>query len=123
MVTLDTNIIIALFQGDGRIEQAIRSWQEAGIPLVTSTITLTELLAFPRITKSEEKRLKAFLFSTRAVPVSWRIAELAGYLRQKYRIRIADALISATAWHETTTLTTRNLRDFRRVREIAVESL
>lgn len=123
MYTLDTNIVIALFQGDAAVEAAIRSWHQAGTPMITSTITLTELLAFPGITEAEEERLKAFLQTTRTVSVGWRIAELAGHIRRTYRVKIGDSLIAATAWHENTVLVTRNVRDFRRIKEVFVESV
>lgn len=123
MFTLDTNIIIALFQGDPAVERAVRAWQQSGTSLVTSTITLTELLAFPDLTKDEEVRLKEFLQSTRSVAVTWPIAELAAHIRKRYRLKIADSLIAATAWYEATTLVTRNVRDFRKVREIQLQSL
>lgn len=121
--TLDTNIIIALFQGDAGVERTIRAWQRAGIPIVTSVITLTELLAFPKITKGEEERLKDFLQTTRNVAITWPIAELAAHIRKQYGVKIADSLIAATAWHESTTLVTRNLKDFRKVKELSVQAL
>jgi predicted nucleic acid-binding protein len=90
---------------------------------VTSVITLAELLAFPDLTKGEEARLKDFLWETRVVPVDWNIAELGGFIRKTYHLKIADSLIAATAWQEATILVTRNVRDFRKVREITTQSL
>jgi predicted nucleic acid-binding protein len=122
MYILDTNIIIAFFKGDEAVGAAIRQWQSAATTLVTSTMTLTELLALPDITKSEEDRIKEFLLSTRTVSVNWRIAELAAHVRRRYRLKIADSLTAATAWHEATVLITRNIRDFRKVKELEVRS-
>lgn len=123
MYTLDTNIVIALFQGDVSVEAAVRNWHATNTPMITSTITLTELLAFPDLTSKEEDQLKAFLQTTRTVAVDWRIAELAGHIRRSYRVKIGDSIIAATAWHENSILVTRNMRDFRRVKTLRVESL
>lgn len=120
---LDTNIIIALFHGDVGVETAVKRWHTSATPIVTSTITLTELLAFPGITPTEELQLKSFLQTTRTVSFGWQVAELAGYIRRTYRSKIGDSLIVATAWHENSTLVTRNVRDFRRVKEIRVQTI
>lgn len=124
MYVLDTNIVIAFLKGDASVGRPITDWQRTRTPLITSTVTLTELLAFARLTRDEEERIKLFLSTvTRPVSVSWRIAELAGHIRQRYGLKIADSLIAATAWHEASVLVTRNVADFRKVKELRIESL
>ena len=56
------------------------------------------------------------------LPVDRAIAEDAGRLRRQTGIRIADALIAASARLHGLALATRNLRDFERVPELTVRA-
>ena len=74
-----------------------------GLPqVITSVITLTEVLVMP-IEKDQERyqrEYRAMLLRTKAitiVPVSVAIAEQAAHLRAKYRLRTPDAIHLATA--------------------------
>jgi predicted nucleic acid-binding protein len=74
-----------------------------------SVVTRTELFAGHA---SQERTVAELLGPFREVPVDRAVAELAGRLRRERGIRIADALIAATAVTQGLRLMTRNVRDF-----------
>lgn len=49
------------------------------------------------------------------------IAKKAGEFRKKYKIKIADSIIAATAYTTNSKLFTHNLKDFEKIKEISVE--
>lgn len=70
--------------------------------VVTSAITLTEVLVMPLEKRQEnyQREYRAMLLKTRSiktVPVTVAIAEQAAELRAKYRLRTPDAIHVATA--------------------------
>ncbi len=77
-----------------------------------SAITRAELFA-GRAT--EEGAVSRLLAPFRELPVDRAVAELAGQLRREHGVRIADALIAATALVHGLALVTRNVRDFEAV--------
>ncbi len=78
-----------------------------------SVVTRAELFA-GRAT--EERRVRRLLGPFVQVPVDTDIAERAGRLRRESGLRLADALIAATALEHRLTLVTRNVADFAGVR-------
>ena len=74
-----------------------------------STVTRAELFAGRG---TEEERVTQLLAPFRELPVSREIAERAGRLRRGSDLRMADALIAATALEHGLALLTRNTRLF-----------
>jgi predicted nucleic acid-binding protein len=77
-----------------------------------SVVTRAELFA-GRAT--EEDRVSQLLAPFREVGVTRAVAERAGWLRRVAGLRLADAVIAATALEHDLALVTRNHRDFRDV--------
>lgn len=99
---LDTDIFVDHLRGARRIR--------AGDDTIHySVVTRAELLA-GRAT--EEGRVGLLLAPFRELTVDRAVAERAGRLRRGASIRMADALIAATALAHDCTLVTRNSRDF-----------
>jgi predicted nucleic acid-binding protein len=65
---------------------------------------------------SEERRVRRLLSPMTDIAVDSAIAERAGRLRRTGSLRLADALIAATALEHRLTLVTRNMHDFEGVR-------
>jgi predicted nucleic acid-binding protein len=55
------------------------------------------------------------------IPVDSQIARLAGFFKRKYKILLPDAIIAATSYLTNTILATRNIKDFKRIKEISVK--
>jgi predicted nucleic acid-binding protein len=106
--------------------QSVIDRAEAGeIRLVTSVLTLTEVLSQPL-----EKQAPNIAVAYRAVllespelsllPVNLEMAEQAAFFRARYRLKTADALQIATALQSGCEAFLTNDRELRRVREIPV---
>jgi toxin FitB len=104
-VLVDTDLFIDHLRG-------ARALQLDGDVLSYSAITRAELFAGRA---SEVPRVQALLAPFRELPVDRAVAELGGRIRREHGVRLADALIAATALAHGLQLATRNLRDFERV--------
>jgi predicted nucleic acid-binding protein len=88
-----------------------------------AAITRKELLAKPRLSSAERRRIEFLLLRHRLIPVDEKIAENFWSLLQKYSrqgLRNGDALVAATAWSRNLPLFTRNLRHYRFISEITL---
>lgn len=85
-----------------RMRVVFQNVNQGATQVITSAITLTEVLVMP-IEKGQEgyqREYRAMLLNTRSIktiPVSVAIAEQAAELRAKYRLRTPDAIHVATA--------------------------
>lgn len=104
-VLLDTDVVIDHLRGARRlaIADGLTSY---------SVVTRAELFAGRA---KEEGAIAQLLGPFRELPVDRAIAECAGRLRRDHGVRIADALIAATALMHGLALVTRNFRDFEHV--------
>jgi predicted nucleic acid-binding protein len=71
----------------------------------------------------EVARIDALFTTLTVIDVDSRIAQLSGQLRATYGIKALDSFIAATALMTGTTLTTRNVRDFRRIPNLDIREL
>jgi predicted nucleic acid-binding protein len=104
-VLLDTDVLIDHLRGARRLVVGKDSPSY-------SVITRTELFAGRA---SEEAAVGKVLAPFRELEVDRPVAELAGRLRREHGVRIADALIAATALVHGLALVTRNRKDFEHV--------
>jgi len=103
----DTNILIDYLKGVDAAQAELARYRQ---PLI-SIVTWMEVLAGVR-TEEERDVVEMFLRDFRIVEVSRGIAREATEIRQTSRIRLPDALIWASARHESALLVTRNTKDF-----------
>jgi toxin FitB len=101
-VLLDTDVLVDHLRGARRLVAG----RDA---LSYSVITRAELFAGRA---SEEQAVARLLAPFRELAVDRAVAERAGRLRRDHGVRIADALIAATALVHGLVLATRNVRDF-----------
>ena len=93
---LDTNAIIALLQGNKQIYGYLQTAQWIGI----SIISQIEFLAFPGLSNSDKQIFRQFLSRVHVIelsPSQTDIIDLIIKLRQKYNLKLPDAIIAATA--------------------------
>lgn len=89
---LDTNTIIYHLSGSKQIETLIDQ-----TTVYISSISFTELLSSPKLTAKEEKVVRQYLASVHVVHTNEFIVNEAALFRRKYKLKLADAFIAATA--------------------------
>jgi predicted nucleic acid-binding protein len=123
-IALDTSVFIYQLEAHPRylaLTDPIFSWLEGSEGHgVTSTITMTELLVQP-YRDANEQRVDEFYALLSTYPnLDWiapnlEIADIAGQLRARHRLRTPDALQAATAIHAEATGLITNDSVFERV--------
>ena len=106
MLLLDTNILIDVLRG----EVVALAWLEQQQRPQISVISWIEVLVGCR--EGESGRVEAWLNTFPRLPIDDAIALETVRLRQRYGLKIPDAIILATARCADLTLATRNSRDF-----------
>ncbi len=107
-ILLDTDVLIDHIRGYRALEM-----DDTAI----SVITRAELFAGD---ERQEVALEALLEDCEEVAVDPPIARLAGRVKRRTGLKIADALIAATALERNLPLMTRNRRHFERVQGLAL---
>jgi predicted nucleic acid-binding protein len=105
----DTNILIDYLNGQPEAKAELARHRHRAI----SVVTWMEVLAGAR-TEAEEDVIEMFLRDFTLVELSRPIAREAVALRRSRHVRLPDAVIWATARHESALLVTRNTKDFPR---------
>jgi len=103
----DTNILIDYLNGKPEAEAELARHRHRLI----SAVTWMEVLAGAH-DDAEEDVIEMFLRDFTLVELSRPIAREAVTLRRARRLRLPDAIIWATARHESALLVTRNTKDF-----------
>lgn len=114
-IVLDTNICLYLLKGDRQLAAMLEEQ-----PIRVSQITRMELLSYAGITKDELKRVQVFLESWPVETIHPAIEELAIYLRRKYRLKLPDCIIAATASYMGIPLMTADVKLERLMPELQV---
>lgn len=103
----DTNILIDYLNGRAEAQIEMGRYKHRLI----SVITWMEVLVGVK-DEADGDVVEMFLRDFRAVEITRSIARDAVALRQSHRMRLPDALVWATARHESALLITRNTKDF-----------
>jgi len=120
MFTFDTNTLIYYFQGRKSTVDFIRE-HKFDLFYIPS-IVITEFLSYPLISKETEKLFLELVKSIIIINLDLEIAQHAGYLRRKYKIKTVDAIIASSAILTNTTLLTYNIQDFKKIKELKIIS-
>lgn len=110
MILIDSNIIIYYFDGIQKARNFLN--QHAG-NMAISTITVSEVLAFP-MDDGKLQKIQQFLEDNFVwLDVSREIIFKSAEIRRQKRIKTPDALIGATAICHGLTIVSRNEKDFK----------
>lgn len=117
---LDTNILIYYWKND--IPEAERDKIEEILKhsFIISIITKIELLGWRMHTPGGFEKAKEFLEQAEVLPIDDELAELTIALKRNNNIKLADALIAATALSNDLVLVTRNYSDFSTLAELEI---
>ncbi len=116
MIVLDTNILIYYAAGDKAVADLINLHRNEIFYI--PTIVVVEFLSYPLITPEAIGAFHQFLSQTVLLHLDLDIAERAAEIRRKYKLALADAVVAASAIATDSALVTRNIRDFKKVREL-----
>jgi predicted nucleic acid-binding protein len=112
---LDTNI--ALYLLGGRLVKPLPVGD-----FYMSIISEMELLSYPTLSRDETLRIQGFLSQVTLVELSAEVKTMAIVLRKKYRLKLPDAIICATASLSDAMLLSNDIQ-LGRVTEIRVETV
>jgi len=102
-VLVDTNVLIHQLNGDQAIEKLLQ-----GRKVHISFITEVELLSFPGYTAEERAAVKAWLKEFIISDVNEGIKTIAIELRSRFKLKLSDAFVAATAAHWSIPLITQD---------------
>jgi predicted nucleic acid-binding protein len=103
----DTNILVDYLNGVSAADRELDRYEEIAI----SIVTWMEVLAGAAV-EGEEIVIREFLARFKVQPLEKAVAERAVKIRRKYRVKLPDAVIWATAQDLGRILVTRNTKDF-----------
>ncbi len=89
---LDTNIVLYILNGDQDLLSFLNNQY-----IYISIITEMELLSFHSISKDEFRSLKSFLDELDVTPLDDKVKDVAIEVRKKYKLRLPDSIVAATA--------------------------
>ncbi len=112
----DTNALIYLLNGNSCMTPYLQK------SLSFSVISEMELLSFPGITQQEEDSIKSLLQDCTELSISSEIKKQTIEIRKKYRIKLPDAIVSASAIVNNIPLITAD-KGFRQIAELSLELL
>ena len=109
---LDTNIIVYFLSGDKTIAELLDKKT-----VYASFITQLELLSYSELTKQEESRISNFLSECVIIDVNLSIKTETIRLRKKYKLKLPDSIIMASALHLDLPIITSD-KGFKKVSEL-----
>ncbi len=117
-IILDTNIIIAYFDGTFGIPSVLTRLIKNDAELFLSVVSLTELLANPKVTKKFQHDVLAALTFVTLLDVNQEVSLAASSLIRQKKMRLGDSLIAATAIVHNGIILTRD-RHFKKLGKLA----
>lgn len=118
-VLLDTNVLVYHVAGDPAATKFLDE-TIAGRSFCLSILSVIEFLGWHGHTDKEFVECKELIELATILTVSKEVADKAIELRRSKRIKLADAVIASTALVNNITLITRNIRDFKRIRDLQI---
>jgi len=123
MYTLDTNILIYFLKDEPSVVQFLRENILKGSRFFISSITEIELLSYPKISPGELEKIEDILKTLSIISIDSQLAQLASFFKRKYKTSLPDAIIAATSYLTNSTLLTRNIKHFQKIKEISIRSI
>ena len=123
MFTLDTNILVYYAAGDSKVVSFLLDRLKKGEIFYVPTIVVVEFFSFPALTPKDSELFEYLLLRLDITTLDVRIAKIAGDLRKRYGLKLGDSVVAASALATSSTLLTRNIRDFKKIPELEIRSL
>ena len=91
-LVLDTNIVLYLLAGDKTIQEFLEG-KEGYISIISEL----ELIGYHEISEKELNKIKTFLEDCIVVEINDELKSIYSSLRKKYKLKLGDAVVAATA--------------------------
>jgi len=118
MYLLDTNAVIYYFKGMQKAVAVFKLIEDANEEVNLSVITKIELLSFDN--EDELKNIDRLLVNSRIFSLDDEIVDKTIEVRRKYKLKLPDAIIAATAMVNNLILVTHNKKDFKKIRGLKI---
>ncbi|OGG19826.1 hypothetical protein A3D03_01025 [Candidatus Gottesmanbacteria bacterium RIFCSPHIGHO2_02_FULL_40_13] len=123
-ILLDTDVFIDYLRGHKeRVKDVFLRVENGQIKGIVSQLTLVELYAGDIEGREKEREIVKLLSYFEIIRLNDTLCKLAGKVRWKYKLGIADAVIAATCIETSTKLLTFNLKHFTNLPGIMLYSL
>ena len=120
-VVLDTDVVIDFTRGaSDLIDLLLHQVNDHKLKLFVPSSVVSELIAGQE-TKSVEElaKLERLISKFEFVAADYQISKMTGILLRDYRnLKLADAIVAATALSLNAKLATRNIKDFEGIKEL-----
>lgn len=90
---VDTNVLLYFLMGHEEVVELISDKD-----LTISFITELEILSFPKLTKGAEYQIKELLSTCTIIELKQDVKDQTIELRKKYKLKLPDAIIAASAY-------------------------
>ncbi len=111
-ILADTNIIIYLLAGD---QGLLKILEDKKISI--SVITEIEVLSYPNLTREKELLVRELLSRIFIIPLTESVKEGSISIKKKYKVKLPDAIIAASAIQQNIPLLTAD-SDFEQIEEL-----
>lgn len=121
-LVLDTDIFVDLLRGFEKAKIFFDELKSQNIFVYYSAVTEIELISGKDCDKIEKKaEILKILSNFSKIPVDNKVAIKAGDFRRIYGAAFTDATIAATAFFMKADLATRNVDDYKKIKEIRLK--
>ena len=122
-IVLDTDIFVDFLRGFEKAKRFFEEIKQDNLIVYFSAVTETELISGNECNKIERKaEILSILANFNKVSVSNEIAIKAGDFSRVYNVETADAIIASTAFVMKANLVTRNVEDYKRIKDIKLKT-
>ncbi len=111
LILIDTNIVLYIIKGLKSVESYLN------YELALSDISIIELLGVKDIDEKTQMQRQGFIDNVFNYPLNYAIRETAISIKQKYTLKIPDAIIASTAITHKLLLVTAD-KDFKKIKEL-----
>ena len=121
-VVFDSSILIDELRGYPPAVDFFKNTAPQELTCFVSVITETELYSGKKCNTPEGlESVNEILSLFTIINVDREIAKKAGEFRRKYGVDIPDAIVAATAFYQNCKIWTKNIEDFKKIKEIEAE--
>jgi predicted nucleic acid-binding protein len=121
-VLVDTSVFVDYLRGVERARGVVQKIKAGELECYVSALTEAELLS-GRACEDPETRegVHALISLCRKENVHNQVSQKAGEFRRRYGVSLADCIIAATAYLLKSKVWTKNIEEFKRIKEIKTE--